>query len=136
MLESRYGKLTVLDPAGRYRAHDLVPCLCDCGNERQVPRYRLSQGRTKSCGCYRREVLQGKSWANPLPKSDTEVVPGARFGRWTVLGPVQSGHDRSAPCRCDCGTERAVAARDLRLGKTKSCGCYRRDGARSMHQHF
>lgn len=42
-----------------------------------------------------------------------------RFGAWTTAQP--RGNYRK--CRCDCGTERLVAAQDLKAGKSKSCGC-------------
>jgi hypothetical protein len=53
-----------------------------------------------------------------------EDLTGRRFGRWLVL----SWHARRRKahlwlCRCDCGTERAVEAGQLRSGHSKSCGC-------------
>jgi hypothetical protein len=46
-----------------------------------------------------------------------------RFGRWIVL----QAQGKKSLCRCDCGTERLVIATDLRLGKSTSCGCLRRE---------
>ena len=31
-------------------------CRCDCGNERDISRTNLVQGKIKSCGCYRKEL--------------------------------------------------------------------------------
>jgi hypothetical protein len=52
-------------------------------------------------------------------------LSGQRFGLLTVLR-----RDGSKPyggkaylCRCDCGTEKTVAADSLRRGITRSCGC-------------
>lgn len=47
-----------------------------------------------------------------------------RFGRWTVLarGPNVGIH-AGWECRCECGTTRLVSGRDLRYGRSKSCGC-------------
>jgi len=59
-----------------------------------------------------------------------QVEPGSRFNRWTVVGePVEKSAKRMVLCRCDCGTERAVALHSLRSNGTKSCGCHRRDRA-------
>lgn len=53
----RFGRLLVLDRAtndaqGRARWR----CACDCGNEAVITRHHLRDGRTKSCGCLRRDV--------------------------------------------------------------------------------
>jgi hypothetical protein len=60
-------------------------------------------------------------------------LTGKRFGRWTVLA-IHPGRRRYRTnttllwiCRCDCGTERAVAGHSLRSGRTASCGCHNRE---------
>jgi hypothetical protein len=55
-------------------------------------------------------------------------LTGERFGRWTVLVMhPERCHGRALwLCRCDCGTERAVRGKDLRNGKSISCGCSKR----------
>lgn len=35
-------------------------------------------------------------------------------------------------CRCDCGTEKAVALSALMSGDTQSCGCYRNERTRAV----
>lgn len=54
-------------------------------------------------------------------------LTGQKFGRWTVLERTESlnNHDTTWLCRCDCGTERRVLAKNLRNGRSKSCGCYK-----------
>lgn len=56
-----------------------------------------------------------KYYPRPAP---TTALAGERFGRWTVI-EVLEGHSRL--CRCDCGTERVVAAGSLCYGNTTSC---------------
>lgn len=51
---------------------------------------------------------------------------GVRFGRLLVIEERQRGQ-RTVLCRCDCGTEKAFTATNLRAGKTTSCGCVRRE---------
>lgn len=52
-------------------------------------------------------------------------IAGKRFGKWLVMDHVRrySRCKLMWHCRCDCGTERWVNPQNLRLGKTKSCGC-------------
>lgn len=130
MQPTRYGRWTVLDPETTYRAHDKVPCRCSCGTEREIRRDALTQGRSTSCGCHKRERLQGKAWPDLAPERTDDITPGARVGRWTVTGEPQPGKNRTVACTCDCGTGRDVVVGHLLTARTKSCGCLRRDGAR------
>ena len=52
-------------------------------------------------------------------------LAGMRFVRLSVIrrGPNNKHSQTTWLCRCDCGTERVFAGRDLRDGDTKSCGC-------------
>ena len=57
---------------------------------------------------------------------------GRRIGRWLVLSKAPSNPLRASKqyywiCRCDCGTERAVAGMNLRRGDSVSCGCHARE---------
>ena len=51
-------------------------------------------------------------------------INGQRFGRWTVLRRAPNcKHNRSKwLCRCDCGREREVDSKSLRIGHSQSCG--------------
>lgn len=54
MINTRFGCLTVIGEPFVERRPDrtlhLVKCLCDCGKEKIVARYRLLSGHTSSCG--------------------------------------------------------------------------------------
>ena len=51
---------------------------------------------------------------------------GERFGRLTILERVANlGRFAAWRCVCDCGKETIVRGTDLRMGKTRSCGCLR-----------
>jgi len=50
-------------------------------------------------------------------------LTGERFGRWTVLEKEEGKGAAKWLCRCSCGTQRAVAAKNLLAGVSTSCGC-------------
>ena len=58
-----------------------------------------------------------------------EVKSGDRYWRLTIIEEVtsyiySSGYkERMVKCRCDCGSPTIVRLKDLRSGKTQSCGC-------------
>ncbi len=57
----RYGRLLVIKHAGKdKRNKHLWLCKCDCGNEKVVVADNLSSGKSKSCGCLKREFLAKK----------------------------------------------------------------------------
>lgn len=59
---------------------------------------------------------------------------GRKIHRWSVIREVESrGHRRYYLCQCDCGTEKVVALPNLQSGKTKSCGCLRKEIAREVN---
>ena len=64
----------------------------------------------------------------------TEVKPGDRYGRLTVIEEVEPKRSpcgathRMIKCKCDCnGKETIVYLNGLRRGTTKSCGCLQRE---------
>ena len=51
-------------------------------------------------------------------------LTGQRFGRWLVIERADNRNGNTMwRCKCDCGTEKDVAAVNLRKGATLSCGC-------------
>lgn len=66
----------------------------------------------------------------PLPTHfNFKDVTGKVYGRLTVLGLIARGsHNRPIwLCQCECGQSTRTATSDLVSGRTKSCGCWRRD---------
>lgn len=50
------------------------------------------------------------------------------YGRWTV----QSSDSKFAQCACSCGTERRVLLKNLKNGRSRSCGCLNKEIVRAM----
>lgn len=132
----RFGRLVVLREADEpYRSPRGIPsrrwvCRCDCGKEIVVLQNALTSTTRpqQSCGCARRE----KSGA-----SATDLT-GQRFGRLIALERVKAdktyadGVGAVWRCRCDCGIELTVLARNLTSGVTRSCGCLHRETSMEM----
>lgn len=57
------------------------------------------------------------------------IVAGQKFGRLVVEEKIVAEDKKSScyRCLCDCGHETMSTAQNLRSGRAKSCGCYRRD---------
>ena len=112
---NRYGRLVVTGQAPSKGGHIYWNCRCDCGNECQVESYHLRSGHTKSCGCIRKERMREKG----------RGLAGRRYGRLTVISPVEEadGSVKFWKCRCDCGNEVICLRDNLYSGDTRSCGC-------------
>jgi hypothetical protein len=61
-------------------------------------------------------------------------LTGRRFGRWTVSRRAEVVGRPYWLCRCLCGATRAVMAKILVNGTSRSCGCYAQD-RRTKHGH-
>jgi hypothetical protein len=64
-----------------------------------------------------------------MPRAAKPVVPGDRFGSWTVNASAEpkrfpSGqYQKQFTCQCDCGNSGLVTYSALTRGKSMSCGC-------------
>jgi len=56
---------------------------------------------------------------------------GQRFGRLICLERVKDGRTTKYVCYCNCGKETTVLHDHLKYGRTKSCGCIRREVSRN-----
>lgn len=52
----KFGRLTAIELVGMQGPFYLWRCKCDCGEEIVTQRGSLLSGRTRSCGCLRREA--------------------------------------------------------------------------------
>lgn len=90
-------------------------CKCDCGTIRSVSGARLRKGKSRSCGCYQRDMRF----------IDLE---GEFFGRLHVVDmseKTQSGRGKPTywECKCICGNYVHVPTSQLLSGDSTSCGC-------------
>lgn len=55
------------------------------------------------------------------------ILPGDKFGLWTVENLSNENKDRKQTwrCRCECGTVSDVIGRSLVIGRSRGCGCTR-----------
>lgn len=119
-----FNRLTVLYKTDRKQSNEWIwHCRCECGNECDIAGVSIRLGRTKSCGCLKKE-------SDRNTKNTWNDLTGQKFGHLTAIERVESdkyGHARWK-CQCDCQakTELIVFAYNLRTGHTRSCGCDRR----------
>jgi hypothetical protein len=123
LTNQRFGRLIALYPIAANEEEGIKyrkwHCKCDCGNETDVMTQALLKGMTTSCGCYAKEQTSLRAIRQ------AEDLTGQIFGKWTVLhkDKVHKGSGAYWICKCECGTERAVAAGSLKRGASFSCGC-------------
>ncbi len=124
LVNQKFNKLTVVEYDHSHPTMGTYwKCQCDCGNRNLVivSRHNLKGNSVLSCGCLIKEKgLERRS--NLL---------GMTFNQLTVFG---SEYDKDKQqmiwlSKCDCGSEKIVRTNGSQLkdGKTKSCGCLRRN---------
>lgn len=62
-----------------------------------------------------------------MEKNNDKKWIGQKFGRLTIIGfekKKEPNRGWNWVCQCDCGNKKVVSPQDVKLGKTKSCGCY------------
>lgn len=85
-------------------------------------------------------MAEAATQISPFGTRAKPVQIGDQFNRWTVIAEAPQAlnchgyRTRRVMCRCDCGTEKAVAPGALRYGSTKSCGCLQREAARNSRR--
>jgi hypothetical protein len=118
LTDERVGTLTVLHrdaTDGRFWI-----CRCDCGTETRALTNKLRAFSIKSCGrstCTLRRAQVGDV-----------------FGRLTIVGdaPRFRNGARRWRCRCECGNETESSDSEMRIGRVRSCGCFRRQRVREL----
>lgn len=116
----RFGRLTAINQAEDNLSNKPYwDCVCDCGKVATVAADHLKNGHTQSCGCLQRERASEALLINLI---------GQRFGRLKVIGRAEDKGTRVMwNCVCDCGENATVGASSLSEGRTRSCGCLRKE---------
>jgi len=110
----KFHRLTVVSHHSTVRKYEQRwECNCDCGNLTVVNGAKLKSGRTKSCGCYKKEKA----------KNTFKDLTGLKFGRLTVLRKVKDTSPVKWVCKCDCGNITEPSSTNLMQGASNSCGC-------------
>lgn len=93
-----------------------VLCKCSCGNEKEVLRQNLNNGKSTSCGCSLKDM-----------KVEQSFSIGSKFEFWEVV--EYDGKSRFVNCKCTgCSTIKNPVIKKLDKwalvrGTTTSCGC-------------
>lgn len=102
-------------------------CQCECGTIKEVMGRNLRNGRSKSCGCYKKEV-DGERMTQ-LNKARALDLRGEKYGLLTPIRPTERRLSGSIvwECLCDCGNITYVSVDSLRgQHPVRSCGCAKR----------
>ena len=62
-------------------------------------------------------------------KSRIKDLTGQKFGRLTVIKHIKH---KFWLCKCECGNEIKVISDNFKAGRTKSCGCYRKENSEML----
>ena len=120
LTNKKFGRLTAKQKLYKKGREWYWLCECECGNTVEVRGVSLREGKTKSCGCLKKEK-------DKQPKGNVIDLTGKNFGLFTVI--ERAGSDKRGEalwtCRCECGQIRTVLSSNLRSGHTFSCGCER-----------
>lgn len=96
-------------------------CRCENGHEREIQGYFLRKGEIPKCKeCKASEVDNTTIKEKKIHVKENLI--GSTFGNWRVVGYM----GRSIwKCKCSCplGTLRDISSYDLKMGRTRSCGC-------------
>lgn len=117
----KFGELTAIECLGKNEHNNTIwRCRCSCGNERIVTQSSLRSGGIFNCGRFRH---------------NRDDFLGSRYGRLTVVeyAGVDNRKQSLWKCRCDCGNEIVAAARAMKSGNIKSCGCMRHEPTLVKH---
>lgn len=116
----RFGNLTVIEKSYKDKHRKIHwKCQCDCGNIIYPATDNLKSGNTwrcKSCG----------------EKSKIQNIIGKKFGKITIID-IDSYNPIKCKCKCECGNIKIIGLKDLRSGRTVSCGCFARKKNSEIH---
>lgn len=108
--------LYIIPPDERHN-YTRAMCRCKCGTMKEVKLSYVTNGRSKDCGCGRKETVSS------LFSKD---LVGQKFGKLFVteeLNERSTSGRKLYRCMCDCGNEIVLHTNQLTTHHTSSCGC-------------
>lgn len=112
----------VLRPSDGKKYYYDCECL-KCGKVYSVYQSTLKNGKGKMCqNCARKAQSESQRIVH-------DEIIGKRFGRLVVTDWTTKNNRTRYICQCDCGNQMTTSYDQLNRGKTKSCGCLRKDEA-------
>lgn len=114
LIGKRFGKLVVMSSTTE-NGRKYWYCQCDCGNQKKARTDYLKNGKTTSCGCSKKSLIND--------------LTGQKFGRLTAISSSWKDNKTFWKCVCDCGENTEVRSDHLLNGSIKSCGCLHRENA-------
>lgn len=88
----RFGRLTAVEDVGSQCSHRVWRCVCDCGEDAEVPACHLKSGHTRSCGCLRVETTIAKYTTHG--RHGTPEYESWGDMKQRVLNPNNTNYDR------------------------------------------
>lgn len=129
-MNKEYNEWTVLEYSQHKNGRPYYWCQCSCGTVKEVEKYNLIYGKSKNCGCVRKQKLSEKLFKD---------LTGQKFGRLTAIyrEPGNSNNNKVRWfCKCDCGNEVIVLANSLLTNHTRSCGCWTSQTPSNIKQYI
>lgn len=135
----KFGRWLVLKQVKNEKSRDAkFLCRCDCGTEREVLGKNLKNGRSKSCGCYKKEI--DKQRMIKLNKTKSLNLKGEKYGLLTPIQPTEKRSPQGSiiwKCLCDCGNITYVSVDALRgTHPIRSCGCAKQSVGEKIIQNI
>ncbi|MCX7283910.1 MAG: hypothetical protein NTX28_07675 [Novosphingobium sp.] len=123
----KFGRLTAIGLLPKPNPKRIWSFACDCGGSATLTAGVVRHGKTRSCGCLRKETTAA---------TRRRDLTGMVVGRLTVLGLAadRHSHNRIAwDCLCECGVRTTKNTHALgKKNPTLSCGCVRREQMRAL----
>lgn len=137
IINNRFGKLVVINRCIEKKHKQYIyNCKCDCGKNTFVIRNNLLIGKTKSCGCLKKEITDLQS-QNALENFKIDEYIGKTFNKLKILeyiGYVKEKRIYYIKCQCQCGVIKLFNFHKIVNSETKSCGCLRFSGKNYSEQ--
>lgn len=119
LINTKINGWTILEimPSNEKHNYTYAICKCQCGTVKEVKLSYITNGRSKDCGCGRKETMK---------EILTKNLVGQRFGKLVVSEMLEQRNKNGRivyKCKCDCGNEVNVLGNSLTTYHTLSCGC-------------